>query len=190
MARITSLVLGDNYPDSSPEFTPLVPYMGRKRWSPTSSSSFFSLSIFLLSSPSRTRLAALFLSVSRTTFSPFPSLTSPDTSNTRPASAFLRWAGVSSSSEFREPDNNLVWTSRCNSASFCALVLGLCQERPCKYIYISTYCSSSAPSLRLPAWELSSIVCVTFATLDDCILRLRGQFMTSMGVRLTIKAFF
>ena len=89
----------------------------------TSSSSCFTLAFCLSMSPSRTRLAALFLSFSITALWPFPSFAPPDNSKTQPARAFRRCAADRLSSVFGEPDSNFVWTRRWRSASFWALEL-------------------------------------------------------------------
>jgi hypothetical protein len=89
----------------------------------TSSSSCFSRSPFFLSSPSRTRLEALFRSAARMATSPLPSLVFPASSKTRPDSALSRCACVKLSAGFKDPDSSFVWTKRWRRASFWAFEL-------------------------------------------------------------------
>lgn len=95
----------------------------RQLWRLTSSSSFWFLSFCFLTIPSRTNLAALFLSAVLTVFSPLPSFALPATSKTLPSSAFLRCAESKSRSGLSEPERIFVCTRRCRRASFCAFVL-------------------------------------------------------------------
>lgn len=96
---------------------------GVRKETRTSASCFPRLSACFSAIPSLICFDALLCSFARTDFSPFPSFECPANSCIRPASAFLRCAGVRLSSGFATPDRSCVWTSRCKRASFCVLFL-------------------------------------------------------------------
>ena len=135
----------------------------------TSSSCFSCRSCCFATKPSRTRFAALLCSACRTSRSPFPSFAFPAASRTRPASAFLRCAGVRFSSGFKDPDRIRVCTSLCRRASFCALVLWETDDHDSMEARDKrgdTY-SSSSPSSVSSDSDSSLTSCLSFVTLDD-----------------------